>query len=268
MKQLVHLAMLLSSALVVSCSSAPFSRMNQFCGEKTGIPDSRLLLFGELHGTHEAPALVGRHVCVLAKEGREVVIGLEIYGEEQERLDGYLRSSGKPSDRLNLIAGRFWQKPGQDGRSSTAMLNLIEQVRAIKATGGNVRLVAIDQTRSGITRDAAMAATIRSALPTSQEGRAVVLIGNYHASKAPRADSSTAFLISDLMPTTVVIGYRSGTAWICDMGGICGIESISSKWAADRPSGFHSGVSPLPGYDGTYLIETITASPPAKQASQ
>ncbi|MFP7723632.1 hypothetical protein [Lysobacter sp. A3-1-A15] len=265
MKTFSALAILLSGALVASCSSVPLDLVDPSCGGSTDIPDSRLLIFGELHGTEEAPALVGQYVCRVAKNGREVVVGLEIDSGEQERLDSYLRSPGSPTDRLELLAGPFWQRPGQDGRSSRAMLNLVERLRATRATGGNIRLVAIDQPHSGTTRDAAMAAAIRAALPSGSEGRIVVLIGNYHASRAPRTDSSTAFLLSDLSPTTIGIAYRSGTAWVCDMGRICGDRPVSSKWAADRLPGFHDGVSPWPGYDGTYLMDRISASPPAKQ---
>lgn len=206
---------------------------------------------------------------MLSAEGREIVVGLEVPSDEQPQLDNYLGGSGEPSDKLDLLAGHFWQRPSQDGRSSAAILRLIDRIRAIKVSGGNVRIVAIDKPSSEISRDAAMARAIRTELQTSVNARVVVLMGNYHASKAPSSDptfKSTAFLLSDLSPTTVLIGYRAGTAWAC-MDGTCGIHPLSSKWAADRFAGFHSGVSPLPGYDGTYLLETITASPPAR-ASQ
>ncbi|PTL80173.1 hypothetical protein [Vitiosangium sp. GDMCC 1.1324] len=54
---------------------------------------------------------------------------------EQSRLDTYLASRGTPADQDTLLDGDFWRRPYQDGRSSRAMLELVDQVRALRALG-------------------------------------------------------------------------------------------------------------------------------------
>ena len=273
MSKFIAALTLLLAVAMASCSTVPADKS---LSAKTCIPisefsDDALLIIGEMHGTKETPALVARHVCGLAAAGHNVVLGLEIPNEEQPRLDKFMSSSGTPSDRADLITAAFWQRTNQDGRSSTAMVELIDQARALKQSGAGVRLIAIDKPTGKGSSDAAMADAIRVGISPDRNSRFVVLMGNYHAGKAPGSPSdpsskSAALLLSDLSPTTVLVASRSGSAWLCME--TCGIKLHNSTWAGERAPGFHSNDSPLPGYDGTYLLESISASPPAHTQPQ
>ncbi|MBJ6762774.1 hypothetical protein JGU66_18575 [Myxococcaceae bacterium JPH2] len=95
------------------------------CGERVRgleplISPTLTLLIGEQLGSNEMPQSVGDILCQLAETGLPVVLGLSIPATEQARLDAYLASPGAPANQDSLLAGRFWQRPYQDGRSSRA----------------------------------------------------------------------------------------------------------------------------------------------------
>ncbi|WP_313173276.1 hypothetical protein [Stenotrophomonas sp.] len=71
------------------------------------MPATNLLLIGEIHGTNEAPALVGNLACSSAKTGNNLVVALEIPVHEQASLDQFLMSGGTDADQTALLTGRF-----------------------------------------------------------------------------------------------------------------------------------------------------------------
>lgn len=58
-----------------------YAHLEQAMGER------RVLMFGELHGTVEAPELLARFVAFLRARGRQVVVALELPHTEQALLD-------------------------------------------------------------------------------------------------------------------------------------------------------------------------------------
>ena len=98
------------------------------CPSIAGVPDALLLLFGEMHGSKEAPALIHGLACSVS-EKQAVAVGLEMPSQDQARLDAFMASDGKADDVDTLLATDFWQQ-GRDGRSSAAMFQLIEDLRA------------------------------------------------------------------------------------------------------------------------------------------
>ena len=88
------------------------------------IKSGAILWFGEIHGSEESPRFVGDVACRAAAAGH-VQVGLEIAGDEQARIDRYLRSAGSPADRAALLDGPFWHQ--HDGRSSTGMAGATKQ---------------------------------------------------------------------------------------------------------------------------------------------
>jgi hypothetical protein len=94
--------------------------------------DKRAFIFGEIHGTAEAPALFADFVCAAAQQG-PVLVGLELAEEEQPALDVFLASDGSPQARAALLARPHWQS--QDGRASRAKLALVERLHALRAAG-------------------------------------------------------------------------------------------------------------------------------------
>src|SRR5688572_25707746 len=65
--------------------------------------DAPILILGELHGTHEAPAVLAGLVRTLAARGA-VQVGLEIPAAEQPALDAWLTSDGAAVARRALLA--------------------------------------------------------------------------------------------------------------------------------------------------------------------
>lgn len=259
----------ISTALIAACVPTQAVDPARFaCASPTDLPNGHLVVFGEVHGTVETPALVGEYVCSLASKGNRVTLGLEIPSEEQSRLNNYMTSNGLPSDRSKLLTGQFWTRElqRQDGRSSSAVLKLIDRARQIKVNGGNIRLVAIDKPSANQSRDASMATVIKYEMAASPDADFVVLTGNVHASKAKESTfgqnfQSTAFYLIDASPITILVAFRKGTAWVC-MTGSCGSRRMHSSWANERTLGYLNGASQRAGFDGIYLLDTITASPP------
>jgi len=103
-----------------------------------------VLLLGELHGTVESPAFVFDVACHAAGKGLPVVVGLELWPGEQERVDAFLESMGTDEDRDALLEGPTWQSSYQDGRNSRAMLDLIDGLRKLRAGELPVRLALFD----------------------------------------------------------------------------------------------------------------------------
>lgn len=234
------------------------------CAAISGAPEEPLLLFGEMHGSQEAPELIHGLACDVSAT-REVAVGLEIPSGNQPLLDAYMTSAGSADDARKLISSEFWQQ-SRDGRSSTAMLKLIEGLRALKQAGRPVSLFAFDeQTRMDENRDVAIANGVRRFHDTHPKVRIIALMGSAHAMQASmwsgdQISTPSGSLLADLHPVSVFIAYPAGTTWACMMGN-CGIKTLP---AADEEAalGFRDGAA-KGGYSRTYRLASMTASPPA-----
>jgi len=85
------------------------------------------LVFGEMHGTAEAPVYFLRAICttIATYADTDIIVGLEYPQDEQQSLDRYLESPpGVAADRL-LLSSKFWNREAQDGRSSGAIFALL-----------------------------------------------------------------------------------------------------------------------------------------------
>lgn len=215
------------------------------CREGPAAPadalQSRAILVGEVHGTVEAPEFVGRLTCQLLRQGRPVIVALEREGQEQPALDRYLRSDGKPEDVRALLATGAWARPQQDGRSSQAMLALIEQVRQWRRAGERVGLLAMqlefheivqlpesekhplsgtDLDRLSEINDRTMADKAWMTLALYPGHTLVALAGNVHTALGSRARAgfittpSFADVLASYTPVHV-IGLKSqgGSSW-------------------------------------------------------
>lgn len=236
-----------------------------------------LIVIGEMHGNEQTPAFVGGLVCSLLKNGRAVLLALEKDGMDQTALNRYLVSPGTPSDRQALLSQGGWGWAMQDGRSSAAMLALIEEMRRLRSAGHRVGLLAMLQSR-GADLPRGGAAQTSSAedhrlfsriheramadnlVAASLGGVTVVaLAGNVHTSTVaqknddPQWRSMAHWLVS--MRPVFFIGLSSadgGTSWNCTTQG-CG----------ERRTG------PGPQYQAGTQIDALaqlgrlSASPPA-----
>lgn len=201
------------------------------CGPLNDQPglarSTRIILVGEIHGTREYPALAARLACAALDGGRPVTLALEFPQTEEARLAAYMASSGGEAARNALTAGsRFWEKV-RDGRSSMAMLALVEQARRWREQGLPVELVAIDKAPGAPgTRDEHMAARIRRAAVAAPEMLVLALTGNMHSRLVPLSDAEMAslpvridtpmgVLLRDLGPASIGSPLTRGASFSC-----------------------------------------------------
>jgi hypothetical protein len=245
------------------------------------VAESRLLVFGEFHGSNEVPAFVGAYACGISATGRPLVVGLEIPSGEQRLIDQYMLSPGAQADRDQLLTGAFWHHHIKDGRSSQAMLGLLERLHALGKNGGRVAVLAIDTDAADLDangRDAAMAANIQAALRRPEAPGVIVLVGNLHAQKT-RGNSfdqnfaSMTYQLSSERPMALNMHTTGGMAWACmgEPGGAVSCEPVSvhgSPNPAAAPAKFLLNAAAQPRYDGRFYIGAMTASPPAVTADK
>lgn len=231
---------------------------------------ARIVIFGEIHGTKEAPEFVGQYLCALLRVRPRVVLGLEIPKEEQARISAFMSSEGTAESRKLLLEGRHWQSETPDGRSSVAMFELIELARQLRAAGSGVSVLAFDEWAKEKPRDVAMGENIRESLHAAPESAHVILVGNLHA-KNVKTDRPTkrdgehmAFTIRDLKPVSLNIDYSSGTVWTCRVFRKCGEEkAIGTPSLLPRAVGINPRRPLLvDGFDGEYYVGAISASSP------
>lgn len=186
----------------------------------------RLVLLGESHGTREIPDFV--HALVSADSAsRPVVLALEIPHHEQRSLDAYLRSNGDAAARVLLRSRLFWRRSDvhHDGRRSEDMLDLVEDIRRLRARGRDVALLGYDMSPDAPrldrdARDRFMAHVVRTAHDALPRGRVLVLGGNVHAMlerpayAPPQMQTPMGAHLHDLDPASVRIGARAGQSWI------------------------------------------------------
>ena len=234
------------------------------CADVQGLPTGNLLLFGEMHGSVETPALISRLACSLSRS-REVAVGLEIPSGEQPLIDTYLASRGTKADKEKLTASEFWQR-GWDGRSSTAMLRLIDDVRQWKERGARVGVFAFDdQPGTDLQRDVAIANGIRRFHERHPGAQIIALMGNVHASQEPMVVGDDRIvpsgkLLEDLRPISILVAYPKGTTWACMPE--CGVQELNAAKSFVATPGFRAGSSSA-GYGHTFSLPSITAARPA-----
>src|SRR5207302_1493589 len=114
-----------------------------------------LLVFGEVHGTREIPAFVGEVACAAARAGR-VRVGLELPASDAPLLRRFL-----DGDEGALGHSEPWRRPALgSGRTSAAMLALLQRLRALRRAGAPVEPFFFDEMDAGPKRDEQMAANI------------------------------------------------------------------------------------------------------------
>jgi len=211
--------------------------------------------------------------CHAARSGLPVVVGLELWPSEQERIDAFMDSKGTEGDRQALLAGSPWQASYQDGRASHAMFELIDGLRELRQDGLEVSAALFDASgaKGGQQRDRDMARNLAAVAARSPRAMLIVLTGNIHS----RITKGTA-RNSEYEPMGYLLGreeavdrlialnvaHAGGSAWICAPD--CGVSSLGGEhgqagWRVEiddetRPS----------GHLGWYHVGSITASVPAR----
>ncbi len=238
------------------------------------LKPGKILLLGETHGTAESPAFVADLACHAAQTGRPVTVALEVNRAETPRVEAYLASKGLPEDRATLVQGDFWSNQVRDGRSSEAMAGLVESLRRLRQQGASLKVELIDpgpgEYKDGPDRDRRMAANLEAAVERSPGDVFVSLTGNLH-NLLVRGWSNNpdypwmGYLLRQKYADRIVSlvdASTGGSAWLCFGPGECGPQKLGGRGGTGSPR-IILHPRDESGYDGTYFIGAITASPPA-----
>jgi len=233
----------------------------------------RYVIVGEMHGTTETPKLFKDMVCQLSAGPRPVTVALEMPQSEQNAIDAYMASDGTAVPREALLKSDFWRNPFKDGRSSKAYLELIEQLRIMKARRSIAAVAAtapssiLSMTWSETNYNAEMAKLWIGAQGSNANGVMIALVGNFHAQKAVARHGAEVIVPAgaDLPPreTLSLVVFSDGNAWNCQGSkpADCGPHVTKEAQGFQRQL-VMTRVSGAP-YDGEITLgEPSTASPP------
>lgn len=231
-----------------------------------------VVFFGEMHGTEQSPAFVAAVLCHAAARHIRATLALELDNAATGALESYLHSTGDSTAREALIANDVWHVRPPDGRTSQAMLALLETTRALVHDGADIRALAFSRSaRTGAARDSLMATTVADFAVSHPERVVIGLTGNVHSrvSVGTSFDSTLrpmTYLVRARLPDRRVLGlnasYDAGSAWVCMSGANdpCGPHTIKGRMMVPAQS---IQLGPLQeGYDGLYGVGTLTASKP------
>jgi hypothetical protein len=236
------------------------------------------VLIGEQLGTWEGPGAVGDLACDAAATGLAVTVGLSIPQTEQKRIEAYLASPGGPKDQDALLKGDFWRKVQQDGRGSRAVMDLIDRMRAMRAAGRKVSVVAFDTDMSnGSVRDEKMAKVLLAQRAARPYDVFLVLAGNAHTRlEADWNDDfvpmSKHLVQADPAVRVLELGYAQGRRWGCDLAADnsveCDILGITPDPLVEGPTQGVPSIRLLKelddeGFHGFLDVGALTASLPA-----
>ncbi|SHH45111.1 hypothetical protein SAMN05428948_4089 [Massilia sp. CF038] len=260
---------LIAALLLFSCAGARASCYQEL---KRALPDGGVVVFGEYHGTQEAPRFFGECVREFAARGERPAVFLEMSTSERARLAGFMASR---IDEKALLEGAHWGS--EDGRSSQAMLALLRALREDTAAGRVRSVTPFDMpydtpdSVSDSMRDKIMASNLLAAIPA--KGYSLVFTGNTHARLQQGMPWNTAFTpfamqVRDKVSKLVSLDlrYLAGSAWSCTPK--CGPDSMDDALDGvtrrDTPA-VALGVDD-PAYSGTFFVGKLSASPPARLA--
>ncbi|MDF1767400.1 hypothetical protein [Maricaulis sp.] len=198
-------------------------------GAETLLDDAagRPILLGETHGTKQAPEFVASLLCLGVARGERTILALEMSAMGQDRLAAYLDSDGD-ADAVQALTedSYFWNGRMRDGRSSEAMLGLIDTVRLRRAAGAAIDVVALDYypvddadlAELPQRRDHAMLRRARSLVGSADV--ILVLVGNVHARRTPfvfgeRSLDTIGSLAGPDEVYSVRLATIGGEAWTC-----------------------------------------------------
>ncbi len=234
-----------------------------------------VMLLGELHGTQQVPHFVAQGVCQIATQGIPVTVGLEVPHVYQAQLETFLASAGREEDWARLMEIPFWRSPYPDGRSSEAVVYLIEALRKLRAQHMDVRIFAYDHPAlEGGAREDAMAREVLARTTDAARRLVLVVSGNLHPRQKKGLPWDTDYQPMGLRVAekheqvySLDIAYKAGTAWICAMGAEqkldCGVKPAKGQDNGDRYFVQLFGGRNDQGFHGIYYVGQVSASLPA-----
>lgn len=244
------------------------------CGPVQGIEQltrgNALVILGEIHGTDQAPAFAAAVACHALREKRPVILALELPQVEQTKLDRYLSSSGSSTDRDAFLESSFWSRSYQDGRTSEAMIELVEAARKLISSKADLTVIYIDRPEARQNRDQVMADRIIQAAAKSPDSLIITLVGNLHARITPGDKWMGSRLLEPMKSRDIIslnLRHSGGSAWICLSGEPCGVQELGGRGQAGAPQVSLDDAAG-PRYSGWFDVGPISASPPAIETTK
>jgi hypothetical protein len=267
-----------SAALAVAASRAAATPPceGELPGLATALHGVEVALFGEIHGTVEMPALFARAVCAVAARG-PVTAALELPESNQRAIDELL-ARGREAI-APLLEAPPWSAPQaeQYGLTSGAMLDLLLELRRLRAAGLPIAVAAFDRRPTQGGNDETLADALAELARAEPRRPVLALIGNLHARVGVGAPWNPAqrfagTLLRDrgLAVLGLYLAHAGGSAWVCIEGEGCGERTMSAGRDRSPPPGAVElgDVPTFPGlYDGRIAVGEIRASPPARAAA-
>lgn len=300
------IVLLIASGLLFSCSKQdePYDNKTAAydCNPVKGIDEilsisnNKVILIGESHGTVETPLLVESLLCHSLKSGYKTALALEIYDEDNRYIDFIHSDGGQVS--LNALFTGDWMWEGQftDGRSSLAMLKLLNVARIYKVSNAKIDLITFqagdiydqkfsDANSRSQAYENKMAENVLSKVDNYD--KIIGLVGSVHARRAHYKRGQLSYdLMAFHMPLPESLTFKvvsnGGTAWNCrgpepeDCGAYPSEASVDPKSALASTTGFsillnnNSYIRDVKDryfkpdwYDGVVYVGDVTASPPA-----
>jgi hypothetical protein len=252
----------------------------QITGATLLLKPNPVILVGEIHGTNESPAFVGALTCIALSYGLQVTVGLEIPARELDTVEVFLRSDGGVVARRQLLESSFWASDHSDGRQSTAMADLLNDLREHIGRGADLEVLLLDASPAP-DRDAAMARRLLDRINSTPEGVLIALTGNVHSSTALGTSFDSdhepmGYLLrqSHANGTVIAIDVRhaGGTAWVCLGDGDCGPTEFPASTTDPEQLDVNvvATVDTFPqpnadGFHGTYYVGELSPAEPAAE---
>jgi len=239
--------------------------------------DVEYLLFGEYHGTVEMPGAVADALCSALATRRPVVLGIEMDQLNQPWLDAWLASDGGSEAKAALLAAPGWAESG--GRTTEAILGLVDSARRLARAGRDVTLLAFDPVSisgTSAAREAGMARLLRAAAEGRPHSLVIALTGVGHASRTGWTSYTPPFdALGGLLPKARTRSFAfarpGGFYWGCQSPD--GTRDGCKPYAMPvrepvAPRGVRLDPAAREGFDGIYSAgAAYTASRPARGAA-
>lgn len=247
----------------------------------TENPNTRYIIFGELHGNNETPAVFAETVCSVAAAGKKVIVGIEHPKSNQDSFKAFMKSKGSIDDDMKFLSSNFnTPKDRAFGVTSMAMFNMLRKLRSLKQTGLDITVVPFvsysgsvsDFSENQTIYEKELANNIIEATESHKADIMMILVGSVHAMKSqvrglPFEPMSMHLPAESTL--SIKFTHTGGDSWFCSK--TCGPNEAKSL-LNDGPAEFKIGIEQLSnpnekkyaeGYDGIFNLGKITASQPA-----
>ena len=227
------LALVLPTLISVGCQSK--TQISLFdCPDIAGVDEilsadgTDIIVIGEIHGMTAPPEFVTALTCKSLKAGLSTTLSLEL-SDDEGRVEDYLSSDGSSQAKESLFKDPLWTTGFTDGRSSEAMLSLIDRARVWKsqdldfqvsgfASGEFDYSLYTTRNESAAAWEKHLANGVLGA--ASGRDKTIVLVGNIHASRGRLTYGELDYdLMAEHLPTDKSLTFNvvttRGTSWNC-----------------------------------------------------